>query len=73
MKVPESFPPGCTFAMDLSDGDGVELSFVKLPDGKVFSLDEKSPWEGLKPAARFPARWLAMTEAEFLSAARASL
>lgn len=74
MKVPDKFPPGCVFGMDRADGDGIERSYVKFPDGKVFFLDEKAPWNGLTPANGFwPSDWSEMTEAEFLSAARATL
>lgn len=69
MDVPDKFPVGCKFGMDLSDGDGVELSYVEFPDGSRFVLDEKSPWAGLVPTTWWPLRWSAMSEADFLEAA----
>ena len=73
MKVPDKFPEGCVFGMDVADGDGVELMYVELPGGKRFVLNEKSPWEGMLPTDRWPLRWSKMSEEEFLAAARATL
>ena len=73
MRVPDKFPDGCVFGMDLTDGDGVELMYVEFPDGKRFVLDEKSPWLGMEPAGRWPVRWSKISEADFLAASRATL
>jgi hypothetical protein len=69
MDVPDKFPPGCDFAMDLTDDDGVELSYVEFPDGRRFVLDEKSPWSGMSPTTWWPLRWSRLTEADFLAIA----
>ncbi len=71
MLVPDRFPEGCEFGMDLTDGDGVERSYVRFPDGRIFFLDEKAPWNGLVADTSWPARWSRMTEADFLAAAAA--
>lgn len=74
METPAKFPDGCKFGMDLTDDDGVELSYVRFPDGEVFMLDEKSPWKGLLPAGNYwPRRWTDITEEDFLRTARDAL
>ena len=72
MKVPDKFPEGCKFGMDLTDDDGVELLYVEFPDGKRFVLDEKSPWDGMAPTSWWPLRWSAISEADFLASAKAA-
>lgn len=69
MKLPDSFPAGSRFVMDLTDDDGVELSYVEFPDGRRFVLNEKDPDAGLAPTTWWPLRWVPLTEAEFRSAA----
>ncbi len=73
MRVPDKFPEGCEFGMDRTDDDGVERSYVRFPDGKVFFLDEKAPWNGLTADKFWPVSWSPMTEEEFLAAARATV
>lgn len=68
-KVPDKFPDGCRFGMDLNDGDGVELVYVEFPDGKRFAVDERDPSAGMSPTPRWPLRWSEISEADFLSAA----
>ena len=73
MKVPDKFPAGCVFGMDRADGDGVERSYVKFPDGKRFFLNEKAPWDGLTPTDWWPLDWRKMSEEEFLRLAKADV
>lgn len=74
MKVPDKFPPGCVFGMDLDDDDGVELSFVKFPDGRVFFINERESWKGLQPSPGnlWPSRWRRLSEEKFLELAKDS-
>ena len=68
MRVPDRFPPGCEFGMDLTDDDGVELSYVEFPDGKRFVFNERNP-VGMSPTTWWPLRWSRLTEADFLEVA----
>jgi len=72
MKVPDKFPDGCKFGMDLTDDDGVELLYVEFPGGERFVLNEKSPWDGMEPTTWWPLRWSKISEADFLEAAKAA-
>ncbi len=72
MKVPDKFPEGSRFGMDLTD-DGVEWSYVEFPDGQRFVLNEKAPWSGLTPTTWWPLRWTELTESEFLALADPSM
>lgn len=66
MKVPDQFPPGCSFVASFS-GD----EFVEFPDGKVFKLSDDGA--ELAPAGRLPVKSAAfISEGKFLSCAAKS-
>jgi len=65
MKVPASFPAGCSFFADFSGDD-----WVRFPDGKVFKLDDSTGELLERPS--LPREATSSDEAYFLRAAAAA-
>ena len=63
MKLPDKFPPGCTFVANFSGDD-----FVEFPDGKVFRLNDDG--ETLDSVPALPRRGAPSSADVLLNAAR---
>jgi hypothetical protein len=63
MKLPDKFPPGCTFVSNFSGDD-----FVRFPDGGVFRLNDDG--ETLDSVPSLPMRGAPSSADVLLNAAR---
>ena len=63
MKIPDKFPPGCTFVANFSGDD-----FVEFPDGSVFRLNDDG--ETLDKVPSLPPRGGPSSEGVLRNAAR---